>query len=211
MARHPRALALASLFPAVIAATSQPAGAQNLLANPEFNGLSSWTVPLGASTGADADGCDASQAGSMVRPCSGGMDYEEFSQCVAVPAQATKLHFRAKVDTSEVMTRVLGLKCAGFDDPGCANSNDYCATPVQFTTNGWYELRGSLEAAPGDHLPAYVKFVVYVEGFCDDLDMSVDRAYVGVADPILVDGFEGGLILVGGNVTPCRWSAVNPW
>lgn len=191
----------------LVAAVASRMGAQNLLANGDFDsgaGLSDWTWgPGGAVLAADSGSCALSgsvDASSGTTP-SGPFFAMYSAQCVAVDPIATPaLHVAALYRTTAPVFARLHLQ--SFTDSACATFEGYYFAAAAPASATWTGLGGTVTFGPNTH-----SFVVAADfnpaaAGASPFTGAFDRFYVGELPQIFVDGFgpESG--------SACHWSAI---
>lgn len=202
-----RALVLCAAVLLAVLAAPRPGGAQNLLANPDFDtpdGLSGWILQAGTwQSGADSGSCTTSGAIDGTSAISGSSQYFYVvpDQCIAVDPSATpELYLAAMYRTTANVFARLYLQF--FSDGACATPIGWSSSVFGSTSANWNRIGDFLPLNPNagsvsfhaDNNPANV----------DEPQFTVqwDRFYLGVEPQLLLEDFE----FEGGSA--CRWSSV---
>lgn len=188
-------------------ASARAGGAQNLLANPDFDtpdGLSGWSLQTGTwQLGADSGSCTTSGAIDGTSAISGSSQYFYVipDQCIAVdPSVTPELYLAAMYRTTANVFARLYLQF--FSDGACATPIGWSSSVFGSTSATWNRIGDFLPLNPNagsvkfhaDNNPATVGEPQFTAQW--------DRFYLGVEPQLLLEDFE----FEGGSA--CRWSSV---
>ncbi len=187
------------------AASAPGATAQNAIDNAEFDDAvetEGW-IPLNFSEWTyapnDADGCDLSGGGygasmASLDPERPRYFYVVSPGCLALtPGQEMHIDLRYLAPGVEVVRPLLLM----YSTPDCTGSTGGFYFWNLGGTTEW--TRASLSGTNSANA-AYVRLAIDAwNTTTTDFSLVFDRVYLGVADRLFADGFEGG-------TTACRWS-----
>lgn len=188
-----------------VAFSVSPSAAQNVLLNPDFDvDVAGWQAVLGTidldPMDEDADACPESSSGRLVAASQPGPEFlgvvQATDSCLDVtPLQEIWIDATLWLRSAEFVA--VGLTVLEYTDDACTTFLD---PPVQTA------IELSVGAAPeAEHLSVTTSVGVESVGLQIETGALVpnalllDRLYLGVAERIFADDFEGG--------STCRWSA----
>ena len=183
--------------------------AQNVVGNGEFNDLdetAGWT-PITSSEWTyapnDANGCDLSGGGYGASAAFGDPARPEYFYvlspgCLAVgPGQAMFVDFQYLAPGVEVVRPLLFAYSSADCSTGLGGFYFWQLSGTAQWTRVSLPFTNSLNAASVRlNLDAW-------NSTATSFSLVLDRVYLGGADPVFADDFEGG-------TSPCRWSASTP-
>ena len=187
---------------------SGPAQAQNLLANPDFDGpggLDLWTVQTGSmALGADSGSCTTSGAIAATSGLSGGGDQAFWitsQPCTLIdPVVTPVLHLAGMYRTTASIYSRVYLQM--FSDTTCSTPIGFSSFVFGGSAPSWSRIAGAVTIDS-----ATVSVLFFVENYpqtagAPAFTVQWDRFYMGVLPEIFHDDFEFE------SGSSCRWSAV---
>ena len=200
----PRALLAVLLF----CCAGGPALAQNLLANPDFDGpggFDLWTVQTGSMVlGADSGSCTTSGAIDASSGLSGGGDQAFWitsQQCTLIDPVVTPLiHLAGMYRTTATLYSRVYLQL--FSDTACSAPIGFSSPVFGGTAPSWSRIAG--EVAIDGATQSVLFFAETYPQTAGEPAFTVqwDRFYMGILPEIFLDDFEFE------SGSSCRWSNV---
>ncbi len=191
----------------VVGATAQPALAQNLLPNADFDsglGLSDWQNAVGSAVvGPDSGSCVLSGAVDGESAASGGGSqfFHMISDCLALDGSAHPVAHLGGMykTTANVWAR---LYLSQYDAADCNSAATFTSQIFGGTSAAWTRLSGPVALSANTVAVRFeADFNPAVAGIPQFL-ASWDRFYLGITPEIFVDDFEFE------SGSACHWSSI---
>ena len=187
-----------------------PAQAQNLLANPDFDGpggLDLWTVQTGSMVlGADSGSCTTSGAIDATSGLTGGGDQAFWitsQQCTPIDPVVTPVIHLAGLhrSTATLFSRVY---LQMFSDTTCSTPVGFSSFVFGSSASTWSRIAGAVAIDSATESVLFFAESYPQTAGAPAFTVQWDRFYMGVLPEIFHDDFEFE------SGSSCRWSAVAP-